>query len=383
MQALLAEASARASDGLARAERASRDAERRCVGRPRSPGDLMRALEAREAREKLHHAQMRLGRFMEERPRFAAATRREAPASRRAPDVDVGAPRRRLPAASIRVYAANDRVGVSREAAEAELAAAWLGRGVPVVTEDDTACACGGVFELLPARGLQRCGRCGTTQRSHAPTVSATPFCKAGVSGRVDLRRGCLYVRKSHLVHWLKTSQAKEHTIVPPEILEMVCGSLYRRKVSVARLNPEQISRSLRQLAQEAGGVDEKKRIRRYYANARSIYCALSGQPPLRMTPAHEEALADMFELVQAPFEDVRHRFDRKNLISYSFVLRKCIELLSSSSHPEMARFLELFPRLRGKDRVSLADQTWRKICRANAWRFIPTTTGGGQKQQT
>ena len=79
-----------------------------------------------------------------------------------------------------------------------------------------------------------------------------------------------------------------------------------------------------------------------------------------------EEELRRMFKEIQIPF----HKFcpkDRKNFLSYSYVLHKFCELL------ELDELLEYFPLLKSPQKLMEQDQVWKKFCKYLKWEFYPT----------
>jgi hypothetical protein len=73
-----------------------------------------------------------------------------------------------------------------------------------------------------------------------------------------------------------------------------------------------------------------------------------------------------MFKDIQAPFE--KHcPPERKNFLSYSYVLYKFCELLGEDE------YLEYFPLLKSKEKLYNQDVLFRKICEELRWEFIPT----------
>jgi hypothetical protein len=79
-----------------------------------------------------------------------------------------------------------------------------------------------------------------------------------------------------------------------------------------------------------------------------------------------EERLRIMFKDIQAPFE--KHcPPERKNFLSYSYVLYKFCELLGEDE------YLEYFPLLKSKEKLYNQDVLFRKICEELRWEFIPT----------
>ena len=79
-----------------------------------------------------------------------------------------------------------------------------------------------------------------------------------------------------------------------------------------------------------------------------------------------EEKLRRMFREIQLPF----HKFcpkDRKNFLSYSYVLRKFVELL------ELDEFIECFVLLKDREKLTEQDRIWKNICGYLKWEFIPS----------
>ena len=71
--------------------------------------------------------------------------------------------------------------------------------------------------------------------------------------------------------------------------------------------------------------------------------------------PELEEKLCIMFRDIQAPF--LKHcPKDRKNFLSYSYVLYKFFQILG------LNEYLKYFPLLKSREKLYLQDQIWKKI---------------------
>ena len=79
-----------------------------------------------------------------------------------------------------------------------------------------------------------------------------------------------------------------------------------------------------------------------------------------------EEYLRIMFKDIQKPFDD-NCPTERKNFLSYSYVLYKFCELLGEDE------YLQYFPLLKSKEKLYQQDVIWKKICCDLQWEFIPT----------
>src|SRR6056300_987827 len=113
------------------------------------------------------------------------------------------------------------------------------------------------------------------------------------------------YKRENHFNEWLSQFQAQETTNIPPVVIEQLRNEL-------------------------------KKRLR------------------------------IMFKDIQKPFDD-NCPSERKNFLSYSYVLYKFCELLSED------KYLKYFPLLKSKEKLYQQDVIWKKICNDLRWEYIPT----------
>ena len=79
-----------------------------------------------------------------------------------------------------------------------------------------------------------------------------------------------------------------------------------------------------------------------------------------------EEELRRMFKEIQVPF----HKFcpkERKNFLSYSYVLHKFVQLL------ELDEFIPCFMLLKSREKLHQQDEIWKQICNYLNWEFIPS----------
>ena len=73
-----------------------------------------------------------------------------------------------------------------------------------------------------------------------------------------------------------------------------------------------------------------------------------------------------MFKDIQEPFIQVCPS-NRKNFLSYSYVLHKFVELL------ELDQFIDCFILLKSREKLHQQDLIWRQICEYLKWEFIPS----------
>ena len=79
-----------------------------------------------------------------------------------------------------------------------------------------------------------------------------------------------------------------------------------------------------------------------------------------------EEKLRKMFDIIQVPFNTHCPK-ERKNFLSYSYVIYKFCELLGEDD------FLPCFPLLKSKEKLWHQDVIWKNICKELHWEFIQT----------
>ena len=84
------------------------------------------------------------------------------------------------------------------------------------------------------------------------------------------------------------------------------------------------------------------------------------------MSNVLEAKLRLMFTEIQGPFERNCPE-ERKNFLSYSYVLYKFCELLGED------KYLPCFPLLKSKEKLKQQDSIWRGIAKDLHWEYIPT----------
>ena len=172
----------------------------------------------------------------------------------------------------------------------------------------------------------------------------------------VDRNANYSYKRSNHFQEWLNQLQAAESTTIPPEVIDMLRGEFKKEKISnIGSITHSKVRAFLKKL-----------KLNRYYEHVPYISNILSGVPPMRMPEVLQERLKHMFNEIQAPF-DKHCPAERKNFLSYSYVLYKFCELLSEDE------FLVYFPLLKSREKLAVQDSIWKNICKELRWEFIAT----------
>ena len=164
------------------------------------------------------------------------------------------------------------------------------------------------------------------------------------------------YKRENHFNEWISQFQAQEMTCIPDEVIEQLRSEL--KKIKIKKL--EDITHT------KIRGLLKKLRLNKYYEHVPYITNILNGIKPPNMPQDLEELLRIMFKDIQKPFDD-NCPAERKNFLSYSYVLYKFCELLGEDE------YLQYFPLLKSKEKLYHQDVIWKKICYDLRWEFIPT----------
>lgn len=164
------------------------------------------------------------------------------------------------------------------------------------------------------------------------------------------------YKRENHFNEWVSQFQAKETTSIPHEVIDKLRSEFRKQKVKdLSEITHEKVKALLKKLG-----------YAKYYEHVPYIATIVSGITPPTMPQPLEDKLRMMFHAIQTPFE--KHKpANRKNFLSYSYVLYKMCELLGED------QYLPCFPLLKSREKLYVQDQIWEKICHELHWEFIRT----------
>lgn len=164
------------------------------------------------------------------------------------------------------------------------------------------------------------------------------------------------YKRINHFNEWLNQIQGKETTDIPDEVYDKIILEIKKQRINnMADITYDRIKDILKKLD-----------MNKYYEHTFHIMHRLSGQQMPHLSAELEEKLRSMFKQIQAPF--LKHAPpDRKNFLSYSYVLHKFAQLLDKDE------LLPLFGLLKARDKLSQQDAIWKKICGDLGWQYIPS----------
>ena len=162
------------------------------------------------------------------------------------------------------------------------------------------------------------------------------------------------YRRLNHFREWLNQFQAKQTPDIPEVVFIDIVKELNKNRiVDLSTLNKQNIKNILKKL---------KYNI--YYEHIAYIINKLNNLPPPKITRDMEKLFISMFYNIQEPWELYKQP-ERKNFLSYSYVLHKFCELL------ELDHLLDHFPLHKDPNKIMENDQIWEKICKYLNWEYI------------
>lgn len=164
------------------------------------------------------------------------------------------------------------------------------------------------------------------------------------------------YKRINHFNEWLAQFQAKEKTELPKNIYQDIISELNKTSyIDISKLKYQTVRQILKKL-----------KYNKYYEHIPHIISVLTDKKAPTLDRKTEEVLRSLFKEIQIPFMN-NCPPNRKNFLSYSYVLHKFCELL------EFDHLLEYFPLLKSREKLHQQDIIWEKICKDLKWQYIPS----------
>jgi hypothetical protein len=200
----------------------------------------------------------------------------------------------------------------------------------------------------LVSEGVSECSNCGMMENimidSDKPNYRDIPKETNSYS----------YRRSNHFNEWIAQFQAKERTQIPRKVIYQIIEEIRKERIqNLSLIRPCKIRSILKKL-----------KLNKFYEHIPHIINQINGKPPPVISRQTEERLRGMFNQIQNPFLEFCPK-ERKNFLSYSYVLHKFVELL------EMPDLKPLFPLLKSREKLFQCDLIWKKICKKLDWNFI------------
>jgi hypothetical protein len=141
---------------------------------------------------------------------------------------------------------------------------------------------------------------------------------------------------------------------IPQDVFDQIIAELKKQRITdFKNLKYKQMREVLRKL-----------KLNRQYDHIPFIISRLNGSIAPVMTRETEEKLRHMFKEIQPSFQKHCPK-NRRNFLSYSYVLYKFCELLG------MDEFLGSFPLLKNRDKLYQQSKVWEQICHDMSWQYL------------
>ena len=164
------------------------------------------------------------------------------------------------------------------------------------------------------------------------------------------------YKRINRFDEWITQYQAKETTEIPQEVIDNILLEIKKENVKdISTLKTSRIRGYLKKLG-----------LNKYYEHIPHIIYCINGIPTPKLSLEIEEKLRYMFRQIQDIFDSVCPS-DRTNFLSYSYLLRKLLELLGEDEHKKFFRLHK------SREKIYQHDKVWQKICKKLEWQYIRT----------
>ena len=207
---------------------------------------------------------------------------------------------------------------------------------------------CGSDMMFSQNEAMLYCGECGATEfiliDSDRPSYKDPP------------RESSYYAYKriNHFNELLAQFQAKGSAEISQDILDQIKNELKKQRITDFKIIKY---RQMREILR-------KLKMNRQYDHIPYIISHLNGSIAPVMDRETEEKLRHMFKEIQPSFQEHCPK-NRRNFLSYSYVLYKFCELL------ELDKFLASFPLLKNRDKLYQQSKVWEAICKDMNWEYI------------
>ena len=203
---------------------------------------------------------------------------------------------------------------------------------------------------LVPQKALIVCPACGHSSTFLDATSQSISYDDSLEMVTFQYKRG------SHFADWLSNCQGAETFEVSQDILDLVMHELYKQRV--VDLN-EITTKRVREIL-------KAHKLRRCYEHCPQIVSRVTGRPPLKLPAEVVELCKLMFTALQVPFQ--KHcPPQRKNMLSYSFVLSKMLYILGYDD------LVDTLSMLKGREKLLKMDVVWQKIAASLDWPYYPS----------
>jgi hypothetical protein len=213
---------------------------------------------------------------------------------------------------------------------------------------------------LIHSEGIYVCQDCG--QFEYVIIESEVPSHKDSLTEKPKYP----YKTINHLIERLNQFQAKQTTVIPPEIYKLIEVEMKKLVITTDEITPIIIKKILK-----------KYRLNLFYEHNYLMFSHVTNTPPPSLTRDEEDEIKKMFRKTEKPFKKYKPG-DRANYLNYSYVLHKLFLIMGSmtenqATRERMKNNARYFSLLKSRDKLRTQDLIWKNICKDLDWPYHPS----------
>lgn len=213
---------------------------------------------------------------------------------------------------------------------------------------------------LIHSEGIYVCQDCGEFE--YVIIESEIPSHKDSLNEKPKYP----YKTINHLIERLNQFQAKQTTVIPPNIYKLIDVEIKKMVINQDEITPIIIKKILK-----------KYRLNLFYEHNYLIFSHVTNTPPPSLTRDEEDEIKNMFRRTEKPFKKYKPG-DRANYLNYSYVLHKLFLILGTISNNQatkdrMKNNARYFSLLKSRDKLRIQDFIWKNICKELNWPYNPS----------
>lgn len=161
------------------------------------------------------------------------------------------------------------------------------------------------------------------------------------------------YRRYDHFVEWLNKFHNIEKSKIPSTVIDQIKNEIKKLQIN------HTTSDTLIQILKKTGNS-------KFTGQVYQILSLLQHKKLPTLPKQIQSKMKTMFKETQQPFA-VLCPTSRTNFLSYSYVIRKFLEILKQNE------YIKFFPLLKSKEKLYQQDLIWKDMCRYLNWPYNPS----------
>ena len=214
---------------------------------------------------------------------------------------------------------------------------------LPAVCTECKACAS---FVTDNRTATRTCTVCGAVNKWQCPMVESLDLLWSENS--IPKPPGYSYKQSNHMWSWILRIQGKEAVDIPDGLLDRLSQEFAKTGVTKENVTPAKIRQGLKNL-----------KAPKFYNHIHTMQHMIFGVLPPQMEEEQERAIMEVFGDIITVYNNLKktNNVQRVNMLSYSYVLRKIMEMLGYDE------FIDQLVLLKHRDRLQEQERIWKLMC--------------------